>query len=328
MTLKEILLQYEIVVDNEYLDKYVELIENNRNTKREKFKTQSHHFIPVDYYKVKNNLKTRKEALPIANRDVNNFKVNLIYKNHILAHIYLSLCSFTNELAFSNFMSIHYMTKRLTNVELDELQELYEKSKKILSVHNCMFDENIKKYHLKRMRDSSVRESISKTMKIKYLNGELFSKEHRENISKGQKNQVYIYNDEKITRVDKEGLDKYLNSGWKLYQRRTYGQICGREPMSKLEHNFNMFASTNLKCHCIIDSERYDFSNIRDATLWWFENYHPFGEHYSESTLKRKIKASARGEEITYLPRCNAYKKHTKEDNKPIVLNYIKWFID
>ena len=47
MTLKEKLLVLDLVVDNEYLDKYVELIESNRETKREKFKTQKHHIISL-----------------------------------------------------------------------------------------------------------------------------------------------------------------------------------------------------------------------------------------------------------------------------------------
>ena len=44
--LKEKLLSLGIVEDNEYLDFYCTLIENNRDTKREKYKTQKHHIIP------------------------------------------------------------------------------------------------------------------------------------------------------------------------------------------------------------------------------------------------------------------------------------------
>ena len=80
MTLKEKLLNLNIVVDNEYLDKYCELIESNKETKKEKFKTQCHHIIPRCYY--------------IHNRiDVNNNDdnlVNLSHKNHLLSHYYLT----------------------------------------------------------------------------------------------------------------------------------------------------------------------------------------------------------------------------------------------
>lgn len=97
MELKRKLLQLNIVEDNEYLDKYCELVESNKETKYIKGKTHKHHIIPKSYYKI-NNI------------DMNNSKdnlVNLLFKNHILAHYYLSLCSsnldfkYANELAFS-----------------------------------------------------------------------------------------------------------------------------------------------------------------------------------------------------------------------------------
>ena len=52
MELKTILLQLNIVEDNEYLDKYCELIETNKDTKRIKGKTHKHHIITKSYYKI------------------------------------------------------------------------------------------------------------------------------------------------------------------------------------------------------------------------------------------------------------------------------------
>ena len=78
MNLKEKLLSLDVVSDNEYLDKYVKLIEYNRNTKREKFKTQMHHIVPRSYYKH-------------CQKHVDNSKHNLVYlthRNHVLAHYY------------------------------------------------------------------------------------------------------------------------------------------------------------------------------------------------------------------------------------------------
>jgi len=83
MTLKEKLLILGIVEDNEYLDKYCEIIENNRETKKEKFKTQSHHIIPRSYYK--------HCSLPIDNSKENI--VNLTHSDHLLAHYYLNKCA-------------------------------------------------------------------------------------------------------------------------------------------------------------------------------------------------------------------------------------------
>ena len=81
------LLSSNLVVDNEYLDKYVKLIEDNLTTKRKKFVTQRHHIIPRYYYKLNN--------LPVDNSKDN--LVNLPYKYHFLTHLYLSKCSITEE---------------------------------------------------------------------------------------------------------------------------------------------------------------------------------------------------------------------------------------
>lgn len=79
MTLKEQLLDIGLCIDNEYLDKYVELIESNRETKRQKFKTQKHHIIPKCIAKI------------INYQDVNAKQniVNLSHKDHLYAHWWL-----------------------------------------------------------------------------------------------------------------------------------------------------------------------------------------------------------------------------------------------
>ena len=46
INLREWLLELNIVNDNMYLDKYCELCFNNKNTHKQKFKTQLHHIIP------------------------------------------------------------------------------------------------------------------------------------------------------------------------------------------------------------------------------------------------------------------------------------------
>lgn len=46
MITKQFLLEHNDFIDNEFLLKYVELINNNQETKRELYKTASHHIIP------------------------------------------------------------------------------------------------------------------------------------------------------------------------------------------------------------------------------------------------------------------------------------------
>lgn len=83
---KQELLSINYVVDNEYLDKYVSIINNNETTKKEKYKTNCHHIIPRQYF-VRNNI-------PIDNSDKNI--VNLSAKDHVLSHYYLALCVLDN----------------------------------------------------------------------------------------------------------------------------------------------------------------------------------------------------------------------------------------
>lgn len=108
--LKEKLLNLDIVIDNEYLDKYCDLIELNRETKKEKFKTQTHHIIPRCYY---NHNET------VINNSKNNL-VNLSYKNHVLVHYYLVKCAKTSWFYYSCLCAI---TKMLTTFK--ELNEKY-----------------------------------------------------------------------------------------------------------------------------------------------------------------------------------------------------------
>lgn len=118
--LKQKLLELGIVKDNEWLDKYVELIESNRETKAEKFKTQKHHIIPRSYY-VHNKL------------DINNSEdniVNLTYSSHILAHYYLWKCAKTYHFKGANASSVKLLTDVLPNLldldTLDNYDDLYE----------------------------------------------------------------------------------------------------------------------------------------------------------------------------------------------------------
>lgn len=80
-------------IDNEWLDKYLELIEANLETKKSKKSTQAHHAIPVNSYWTSDEPYNRKEALKLAREDKVNFVVNLLYKDHLIIHSYLTLCT-------------------------------------------------------------------------------------------------------------------------------------------------------------------------------------------------------------------------------------------
>ena len=80
-------------IDNEWLDKYLEIIEANLETKWDMASTQAHHAIPVNDYWTSTEPYNRNEALKLARADKTNFEVHLLYKDHLLIHGYLTLCT-------------------------------------------------------------------------------------------------------------------------------------------------------------------------------------------------------------------------------------------
>lgn len=104
-----------IFIDNDYFNKYCDLITNNRSRKRELYVTQKHHIIPKFYYTYK------KE--PIDNTSEN--LVHLKYKDHILAHYYLERCLSIPELKGKNFFAIYKLCGS-ANITRDELYLILE----------------------------------------------------------------------------------------------------------------------------------------------------------------------------------------------------------
>lgn len=80
-------------IENEWLYKYLEMLENNLTTTKDRKSTQEHHAIPVNSYWTSAEPYNRKEALKLSRLDKDNFKVNLVYKDHLLIHSYLTLCT-------------------------------------------------------------------------------------------------------------------------------------------------------------------------------------------------------------------------------------------
>lgn len=222
MSLKENLLSLNFVVDNVYLDKYCELIESNRNTKREKFKTQKHHIIPRCYYKYnKLNVDNSKDNL-----------INLLYKDHILAHIYLSMCFSVDWLMYVNNISIYFMLNKY-NIEgiidelslLEDFQLKYENNKKLNYKFNPMFNEQLKAHHDEIMKSEEVRNKISSTVKKNIKEGKFFTEEHKRKLSESARGRVYVHKDGVYTSIKLGQLEEYLSDGW----------IQGGRPLSK-EH--------------------------------------------------------------------------------------------
>lgn len=140
LKLKKLLLDTGLVIDNQYLDEYIELILNNYSSAKIKNITQEHHSIPVCCYVVEEAglswAAKRKKAVKIAEADPNNKRVHLTYSDHIKAHLLLTRCGKSYKFIFSNANACTLMLKVLhvaidkeivPNLDSDEnIQKAYE----------------------------------------------------------------------------------------------------------------------------------------------------------------------------------------------------------
>lgn len=130
---KSKLLETKMVVNNSYLNKYIQLINSNWNTEKQ-LGYDRHHIIPVHFYKYNN--------LPIDNSE-NNI-INLSRSDHILAHLYLCFCSigyykYSNACAVKFFLNIKhnkYITYNIENIILTHKKELDECAKLCAKLHS------------------------------------------------------------------------------------------------------------------------------------------------------------------------------------------------
>lgn len=165
--IKEEFLKLNSFLDNNFLIKYIDLISANLNTVKQKHKTQGHHIIPKSYFKL--------NKLPINNLSSN--MVNLSYKDHILAHYYLALCS-EGEFKEANLKAFNQMTLGEIKLDMSELDIV----------------KKLDNYQ-------SLREEYS------ILNGKVKSIDN--------KYRIHIYRGQKKKMIKKEELENYIKKGWK-----------------------------------------------------------------------------------------------------------------
>lgn len=129
MEIKEKLLKTNVVVDNDSLNQYCELIQKNKNTTNQDGK-QKHHIIPVFYFKYNN--------LPI-----DDSEENLVYLNkedHVLAHRLLYKCGI-NYFKYNNLFAMNKFG--LTQEDKDEYEEFcMEHSKKTYKLNSVVIIKN------------------------------------------------------------------------------------------------------------------------------------------------------------------------------------------
>lgn len=277
--LKSKLISTGYFIDNDYLDKYLNLIIKNKDTLKA-FGYETHHILQRKYFK-------------IINADVDETesnKVNLLYKDHILAHYYLSLCT-TNDLKISNiqcFLMMTFYKNKLTDDEkdiyrsLDEYQTLYEKWIMWLSENGP-----------KRYSDDW--SEYSRNLISKMFKGKPKSDEHKKHLkeardshstTKGKKS-IYNIKLNKVKFVFPDEIDKYLITGdWIIggkplsaEQKNKISNSNSKSLKGKKSKGLNK-GLTPWKVKCIDTGEIFD--SIKDASNWMANNGYGSGGHIRE----------------------------------------------
>lgn len=242
--LKDTLLQTGYFEDNEYLDLYIKLVNDNIQTKYEKFKTQLHHSIPCACYKSRSD----------ANKDICNLKVYLLFKDHVLAHYYLCLCSKETNFKYKMIAAIEFTlgkSKNLTNQDIvialrdwllndEAFQIAYEEYAKLRAerLHMPEAREKARQSLLGHNTTEETRRKISAANK-----GREVSLETRKKISKANKGKqawnkgatssikgkVAIYNPmtANLRYVAPDIVDEYLTTGWIKGNPKISGRTTG-----------------------------------------------------------------------------------------------------
>ena len=107
--------QLNMFIDNEYLQKYAQLVERHTRTGVRARVTNAHHIVPKAWFKL--------NKVCVDNSLIN--LVNLPYREHVLAHYYLCLCT-EDPLKYANQIALLCLQSRknLNNVDKALIQSL------------------------------------------------------------------------------------------------------------------------------------------------------------------------------------------------------------
>ena len=189
-------------VDNEWLDKYLEIIEANLETKEDRTATQAHHAIPVNAYWTSTEPYKRNEALKLARADKVNFEVHLLYKDHLLIHSYLTLCT-----------NLEAVQQRY-----ESQADLRKRNSKIARAAVTTVALQGKKYVYKIVEDEIIKQAVL-PKEIPFLLEEGWSLGREPGKLKSAHRYIercYINRNGEYKCIDKKNLDKYLQDGWKI----------------------------------------------------------------------------------------------------------------
>lgn len=191
MTLEEKLLQYDNCFEiNSYFKMYVELIEANMSTKENKPYTQKHHIVPRNYFN-KNNKRVE-----------NGWNlVNLSFKNHILAHYYLSFCLKDKDVRYGTRYAFYRMCRE--NPLKFDISEIY-KLERFDELNKITQEENSRRASIKA---KGFKHSEETKRKIS---------EHNSKIYNSEKWIWITHKDGRTRQIREKEKELFLNYDWSL----------------------------------------------------------------------------------------------------------------
>jgi hypothetical protein len=218
--LREKLLNTSLFVDNTFFQSYVDLIEKNISNNRQKSKTQKHHIFPKCFSK----------KLNLAVDNSTNNLVNLLYKDHILAHYYLIYATEDADLKNANIHAFNRLLNKqghwLDEVSLQDLllkqQIIYEQTSYLRSERSrrinsggCYVNDGTKSKHIQLTE-------LDTYLAQGWKRGQI--QDH--SASRGR---VVITNGTNEKRVLQKDLATFLDAGW-VVGRVTKGRAHPQKP--------------------------------------------------------------------------------------------------
>lgn len=215
MDLKQILINYNLCIDNKYLDLYENLIFLNLTTNRSNTNyTHRHHVIPLAYYSKINNLSyNRSKALSLAKADSNEFTVNLTWQDHVKAHCYLALCSKVDWFTFLNIKALTLLGCGTENPNPKIILKKLEKNliKKSTITNKTKFHNKSKKFIWICNKNLNTQKQIQKNELLSYLELNWTLGTLRKNYIKKF---VFVHFNNNIKKIPIVFLVEFLKSGW------------------------------------------------------------------------------------------------------------------
>ena len=237
MNLRKTLIDYNICEENEYLDKYVELVTNNLLTKQVCYETEAHHVIPVCHYTQEHNI-DKTDALKIADTDSNNFKVNMSHSDHILAHIYLANCAKKEVFRLAMLYSVVYASSQYHIKDVEMFINNIELQQELQEAITQLYKERVKSptFGMRGKKHTDIakaKQSLGHKEYYKTHPAITPSESGLKSLHDAAIDTTYIHKDGVVKRIKKSELDVFLADGWQRGRGKPKQTVVTKDGVSK-----------------------------------------------------------------------------------------------